>query len=65
MEKLDILLRFIPEGNKQGGEDLAEGYKNLALLINSLDMDSREKTIAMERLEESYMWATKGLYYEE
>ena len=44
-------------------EELAEKYRWLANYIDKVDIDSREKTIAMERLEESFMWASKGLFY--
>jgi hypothetical protein len=60
MEKIDILLRFAPNQTDQE-LDLAREYVKLASVINNTDVDSREKTIAIERLEESYMWAKKGL----
>jgi len=60
MEKIDILLRFAPNQTDQE-LDLAREYIKLASVINNTDVDSREKTIAIERLEESYMWAKKGL----
>ena len=60
MEKIDLLLRFAP--NQTNEEvNLAREYVKLASVINDADVDSREKTIAIERLEESYMWAKKGL----
>jgi hypothetical protein len=60
MEQMDILLRFGKEGVRPE-EDLQEGYANLAKLVDDLELESREKTIALERLEESLMWAVKGL----
>jgi hypothetical protein len=62
MEKMDILLRFLPSEIEED-QLLAKGFVELALRLNDIDLDSREKTIAMERLEESYMWAKKGLFY--
>jgi len=60
MEKIDILLRFQP--NETHTEiELAKKFVNLAVVINNSEIDSREKTICIERLEESYMWAKKGL----
>jgi len=59
METLDINLRF--ESNKTN-KVIADAYHKLAIFMNSLEIESREKTIAMEKLEESYMWATKGFY---
>jgi hypothetical protein len=60
MEQMDILLRFGDEGEIVD-ESLALGYANLAKLVNELELESRAKTIALERLEESLMWAEKGL----
>jgi hypothetical protein len=60
MEKIDLLLRFAPN-DTEAELSLAKSYVRLAEVINRTDLDSREKTIAMERLEESYMWAKKGL----
>lgn len=37
-----------------------EKYWRLALSIQKHRMASREKTIALERLEESYMWLVKS-----
>jgi len=60
MEKIDLLLRFAP--NDTAAElNLAKSYVKLAEIIDNADVDSREKTICIERLEESYMWAKKGL----
>jgi hypothetical protein len=60
MERIDLLLRFAPNDTELE-LSLAKSYVTLAEIINAADLDSREKTIAMERLEESYMWAKKGL----
>ena len=64
MEKMDILLRFSirPEVESIGDKELAERYIRLGNLLNDLEIDSREKTIAIEKLEESFMWARKGNY---
>ena len=62
MQEMDILLRFMPNETDEEKE-LAKGFIQLAKVINKLDIDSREKTIAMERLESSYMWAKKGILY--
>ena len=60
MEKLDIMLRFL--GNESDEEiEMSKRFTELAFYVNASDIDSREKTIAMERLEESFMWAKKGL----
>ena len=60
MDRTDILLRFAINENDEEVE-LAENYIKLAELINELEIESREKTICIERLEESFMWAKKGL----
>lgn len=64
MDKMDILLRFSirPEYESEEDTQLAEKYTNLGNLLNELEIDSREKTIAIEKLEESFMWARKGSY---
>lgn len=61
---MDILLRFSirPEVESIGDKELAERYIRLGNLLNDLEIDSREKTIAIEKLEESFMWARKGNY---
>jgi len=63
METVDILLRFKPEREKE--EDLANAYKLLAISVNDSELESREKTIAIERLEESFMWAKRGIVNKE
>jgi len=59
MNKVDILLRFAPNEDDVDAQ-LAQRFIEVAEQINSMEIDSREKTIAIERLEESYMWAKKG-----
>jgi len=60
MDRTDILLRFT--GSETDEEvRLAEDFINLAELINESEIESREKTISIERLEESFMWAKKGM----
>lgn len=39
---------------------LATIFLELSLTIDEICEDSREKSIAMERLEEAYMWAEKA-----
>jgi hypothetical protein len=62
MQEMDILLRFMPNETDEE-KVLAKSYIALAKAVDKLDIDSREKTIAIERLEESYMWAKKGILY--
>ena len=64
MDKMDILLRFSirPEYESEEDAKLTEKYTSLGNLLNELEIDSREKTIAIEKLEESFMWARKGNY---
>lgn len=65
MNKIDIEIRFTPRDISLAAIELGDNYKALASQINKLDMDSREKTIAIEKLEESFMWACKGSLLEE
>ena len=60
MEKIDLLMRF-PQGSTTKELSLASVYIVVAEVINEMETDSREKTIAIEKLEESYMWAKKGI----
>lgn len=59
MEMIDIQLRF---KSKKSTQKMADAYKLVAELVNNMEIESREKTIAMEKLEESFMWAIKGFY---
>lgn len=60
MQKWDISLRFLPALNKDE-EMLSAKFVELASFIDELEIESREKTIGIERLEESFMWLRKGL----
>lgn len=60
MQVADIKERFkLPRGCKDA-EELSSMFYKLALCIISESIDSREETISIERLEESYMWALKS-----
>jgi hypothetical protein len=65
MNKLDLLSRFSTRESSELKEELAKKFIDLAIVIDSSETESREKTIAIERLEESFMWATKGIVYED
>jgi hypothetical protein len=64
MNKQDIRLRF-PVVRKKQEKALRDRYLELALFLGEQSIDSREQTIAMERLEESFMWGLKGLFLDE
>lgn len=58
--KYDISMRFKPiRKPTELDKAVSAMYKEFALKLFSMEIDSRCKTIALERLEESYMWATK------
>ena len=65
MEQIDIDNRFTyhpPKDNQpQKYEILRHQTKNLANLINQLCPESREKSLAMTKLEESVMWANASI----
>lgn len=48
-------------GSQDKFVDLREKAKELALLINESCPDSREKSLAMTKLEESNMWANAAI----
>jgi hypothetical protein len=54
-------VRFLNDEKGEAAERLASSFLSLAEVVQETSVDSREKTIALERLEESYMWALKGL----
>lgn len=60
MEKIDLIIRFAPKSSSEEHKYMAKAYLALADIINNTDMEPREKVIAIERLEESYMWTLKG-----
>ncbi len=60
MDQIDIFLRFADDGGGKKGT-IAAAFFELAKLIDKMEIESREKTISIERLEEAYMWAKKGL----
>jgi len=65
MSKTDIQLRF-PKPRKKALTKFHAQYLSIAnALDNSVFFDNREKFIALERLEESYMWAIKSLNTDE
>lgn len=55
---IDILLRFKPRPRASGYEKtVSQHFTELADKIASYMIDSRDKTISLERLEEAYKWA--------
>lgn len=61
----DIEKRFTYHKPKDGQPgkytEIRNTAKNLALLIDDLCPDSREKSIAMTKLEEAVMWANAAI----
>lgn len=49
------------EGQPAKYQMLREGAKTLAYMINTLCPDSREKSTAMTKLEETIFWANAGI----
>lgn len=49
------------EGQPEKYTAIREKAKELALLIDSLCPDSREKSLAITKLEESVMWANASI----
>jgi len=49
------------EGQPKKYEKLRESGKELAYLITNLCPDSREKSLAMTKLEEAVMWANAAI----
>lgn len=49
------------EGQPEKYQAIREKAKELAYLIDSLVPDSREKSLAMTKLEEASMWANAGI----
>lgn len=48
-------------GQPQLYEQIRDSAKELAYLINNVVPDSREKSLAMTKLEETVMWANAGI----
>jgi hypothetical protein len=61
MEKIDIYQRFLPDNESEIEMLLSVQYTYLAEALNEAISNSRELTVAMERLEESYMWVKKAV----
>jgi hypothetical protein len=65
MDTADLIKRFTycPPKNDQATryENLRTAAKGLALLINEYCPDSREKSVAMTKLEEAVMWANASI----
>ena len=49
------------DGQPEKYEEIRDGAYFLALLLNDLCPDSREKTLAMTKLEETVMWANASI----
>ena len=49
------------EGQPAKYQAIREKAKELAYMINTLVSDSREKSLAMSKLEECSMWANAGI----
>lgn len=65
MDKKELYNRFTYHAPKEGQPAkytaIREKAKELALLINELCPDSREKTLAFTELEKSVMWANAAI----
>jgi hypothetical protein len=65
LEESKIINNFVyhPPKDGQAGKFIMirDSTRELALLINQLVPDSREKTIAISKIEESVMWANAGI----
>lgn len=65
----EITRRFTYHAPKQGQPELYESIRNVArdfaTRINDLCPESREKSLAMTKLEESVMWANASIAREE
>lgn len=59
MQKVDLDLRFFTENEDM--QEISKMYKKIAEKVDSLMNDSRRKTIAIERLEDSFLWVEKGI----
>ena len=63
MEKRDLESRFGLSMNleNEDADGLKKAFNKFALFIDSYVDDSREKVIAIERLEECFMWCVKSM----
>lgn len=65
METQTIMNNFMyhaPKGDQaKRYEELRNKAKELAIMINTLVPDSREKSTSITKLEESVMWANAGI----
>lgn len=65
MDIADLKERFTYHAPTEGQPEVYEGLRDqcllLALHINDVVPDSREKSTAISRLEEASMWANKGI----
>jgi len=62
-EALKNRFTYHPPTNEQTGkyEELRRNAFNLAILINALVPESREKSLAITNLEQSIFWANAGI----
>ena len=69
METTDIFTRFSSHNlSKEEMKEMSHivvAFRDIAEKLNKKIPDSREKTIAMERLEESFMWFNIAITNEE
>lgn len=60
----EMLQRFQKVGIGELDDEISDMYTDLATFISNCIHDSRELTIAMERLEESFLWTRRAAYKE-
>jgi hypothetical protein len=65
MEQSEIETRFTYHAPKEGQaeiyQSLRDTAKNLAILINNVCPESREKALALTQLEDSVFWANASI----
>ena len=65
MDALELVHRFrrneVSEADVTKMETLRDEMRLLAMTVNALVPDSREKSLALTALEESLMWANKAI----
>ena len=65
IEEKDLKNRFTYHAPKEGQPEIYEDIRTMALefsdLINELCPDSREKSLAMTKLQEAVMWANASI----
>jgi hypothetical protein len=65
MEELDLVNRFTYHAPKEGQPEmysvLRSSALNLSIVINELCPDSREKSLAITKLEEVVFWANASI----